>query len=197
MTAWSLRGRRMGWLLLAQASTLLGMRASSVGCWWRLARLSPHDARVLGALAFLRAQSGRKLGALAWQRRLVALMPERADALYNLGFLLEAQQCHGDALQAFQAAVARSPGLDRAWYGMGRCLWRLGRPDEALVALKHNTELQPWSPDAYVEMAHIHAALGQTDRLHELVRHLQGFEPRVAARLSATYLGTHAPEEGA
>jgi predicted Zn-dependent protease len=52
-----------------------------------------------------------------------------------------------------------------------------------LKAFKRNTELQSMSPFAWYQMARVHMELGQTDEALSVMRHLRGFEPKVAAQL--------------
>jgi predicted Zn-dependent protease len=60
---------------------------------------------------------------------------------------------------------------------------RLGRLEEATVALRRATELQPLSPHGWYQLAHVHAALCQPEEARQIIEHLQSFEPQVAAQL--------------
>jgi cytochrome c-type biogenesis protein CcmH/NrfG len=73
--------------------------------------------------------------------------------------------------------------MDRAWYGLGLVLVRQGRLEEAVVALKHNTKLQPMSPFGWYQLARVHLDLKQADEALAVIRYLKGFEPKVAAQL--------------
>jgi Tfp pilus assembly protein PilF len=73
--------------------------------------------------------------------------------------------------------------MDRAWYGLGLVLVRQGRLEEALSVLKRNTQLQPMSPFGWYQLARVHVDLKQTDEARAVIRHLKGFEPKVAAQL--------------
>ena len=73
--------------------------------------------------------------------------------------------------------------MDRQWYGLGLVLVRQGRLPEALAALKRNTSLQPMSPFGWYQMARVHVELQQPDEAKAVIRHLKGFEPKVAAQL--------------
>ncbi len=57
------------------------------------------------------------------------------------------------------------------------------RFDEAIVALKRNTELQPMSPHGWYQLARVHVDRKQPDEAVKIIRHLKGFEPKVAAQL--------------
>jgi Tfp pilus assembly protein PilF len=73
--------------------------------------------------------------------------------------------------------------MDRAWYGLGLVLVRQRRFEESLVAFKRNTELQSMSPYAWYQMARVHMEMQEPEKALEVIRHLNGFEPKVAAQL--------------
>jgi predicted Zn-dependent protease len=62
-------------------------------------------------------------------------------------------------------------------------LIRLERFDEAIAALKRNTELQPMSPYGWYQLARAHVDCQQPDEALKILRHLEGFEPKVATQL--------------
>jgi tetratricopeptide (TPR) repeat protein len=80
-------------------------------------------------------------------------------------------------------ATELAPKLDRAWYGQGLVLIRLQRYDEAVAALKRNTELQPMSPYGWYQLARVHVDRHNPEEAVKIIRHLKGFEPKVAAQL--------------
>ena len=73
--------------------------------------------------------------------------------------------------------------MDRAWYGLGLVLIRQGRLEDALAALQRNTQLQPMSPFGWYQLARVHVDLKQPNEALKVIRHLKGFEPKVAAQL--------------
>jgi tetratricopeptide (TPR) repeat protein len=76
-----------------------------------------------------------------------------------------------------------STRLDRAWYGLALCLIRLRRFDDAVVALRKNTELQPMSPYGWYQLARVHVDRQEPEEAAKIIRHLRKFEPKVAAQL--------------
>jgi tetratricopeptide (TPR) repeat protein len=144
----------------------------------------PDDAYALASRAHVRAQAGRRSQAVADQQRLVETHPERSAAdWFNLAFLLEEAERYAEAEPAFRRAVEMDPKLDRAWYGLGLILIRLHRLDEAVAALKRNTELQPMSPYGWYQLARVQIERQQPDEAVKIIRHLKGFEPKVADQL--------------
>jgi Tfp pilus assembly protein PilF len=116
--------------------------------------------------------------------RLNALPGAKAADFFNQGFLQESAGQVQDAEVSFRRAIALDDTLDRAWFGLGLVLMRQSRLDEAIVALKRNTQLQPMSPYAWCELARIHEKRQEPEEVVKIIRHLQGFEPKVAAQLA-------------
>jgi len=178
--AWARRVHRLraaGWLLL-------GRTEAAMATWQTLLRRWPGDADALAGLAHTQAQQGRRTDAIPHLQALVAAHPARAAAdWFNLAYLLEAEDRLTEAEAAFRRALALDDRLDRAWYGLGLALIRQGRPDEAAAALQRNTELQPMSPYGWYQLARVHAGQQRPEQALRIIRHLQGFEPRVAAQL--------------
>lgn len=173
--AW-LKCSAMTWLVL-------GHRTRALEVFQRMARQWPEDPYALGSRAHLLAQAGRWDAALADSHRLVALQPHAGSTWFNHGFMLESAGRYEEALAAFHRATELNPKLDRAWYGKGLVLIRLQRYDDAVTALKRNTELQPMSPYGWYQLARVHVDRHQPDEAVKIIRHLQGFEPKVAAQL--------------
>lgn len=172
-----LRWQVRAWLAIGQSRQALAAID-------RLLARAPSDAWGLASRAHLLAQAGRRAAAITDLQALVAHHPQRSAAdWFNLAFLLEAEDRLAEAEAAFRQALAQDSKLDRAWYGLGLVLVRLGRSDEAVAALKRNTELQPMSPYGWYQLARLHAGSQRHDEALRVIRHLKGFEPRVAAQL--------------
>ena len=158
----SLKWQAIGWLVL-------GRQTQAGALFDRMLQAWPDDAYALSSLADLQA--------------LVRRHPESAGHWFNCGYLLEELGRWDEALAAFRRATELDPLLDRAWYGLGLVLIRLQRLDEAVAALKRNTELQPMSPYGWYQLARVHVDRQQPDEAVKVIRHLKGFEPKVAAQL--------------
>jgi tetratricopeptide (TPR) repeat protein len=170
--------------LRARAMLVLGLGRRAEGVFDTLLASWPEDAYALASRSHLRAQDGRLELALADAERLVASHPDRSAAdWFNLGFLRDAAGELATAETAFRRALALDPKLDRAWYGLGLTLIRLRRLDEAVAALKCNTELQPMSPFGWYQLARVHAERSEPEKARRVIAHLKNFEPKVAAQL--------------
>ena len=168
----------------AMGLLLIGRSAAAEAVFSRMLREWPGDAYALASRAHVRAQAERTDEALGDAEALVAAHPRRAAGdWFNLGYLRDKAGRHDDAVQAFQQAVAMDPKLDRAWYGLGLALMKLDRLEEAVAALKKNTQLQPMSPYGWTQLARVHVNRQRPDEARKVIRHLKGFEPKVAEAL--------------
>jgi tetratricopeptide (TPR) repeat protein len=170
--------------LRAMAQLTLGMNDAAERTFTEMLARWPDDAYALASRAHLRAQLGRRSQAIADQQRLVAAHPDRSAAdWFNLAYLLDEAERHEEAEPAFRRALDLDPTLDRAWYGLGLSLIHLQRLDEAVQALKRNTELQPMSPYGWYQLARVEIDRAQPEEARKIIRHLKGFEPKVAEQL--------------
>ncbi len=167
----------------AIALLVLGRKAAARAVFDAMLQRWPDDAYALASRAHLLTEAGQVQAALADSRRLVVLRAGHGGTWFNHGFMLEAAGELAEAETAFRQATELSPELDRAWYGLGLVLIRLQRYDEAMAALKKNTELQPMSPYGWYQLARVHVDRHQPDEAVKIIRHLKGFEPKVAAQL--------------
>ena len=177
---WAFRLER----LRAMAWLTLGHRTAALAVFDRMLARWPRSAYALASRSHLHASQGRRDEAIADAQALVAAHPERGAAdWYNLAFLLEEASQLGPAEQAFRRAVEIDPKLDRAWYGLGLTLVVLRRLDDAVTALKRNTALQPMSPYGWYQLARVQMERKEPEKALKIIRHLKGFEPKVAAQL--------------
>lgn len=176
-TWWQLKLRAIVLLLLERRVAAEAVFDEMLARW-------PDDPYALASRAHLRAQAGRNDEAIADGQRLVQLYPRRsAGDWFNLAFVLESAGRIDEAEAAFRRSLELDPKLDRAWYGLGLALIRQQRFDEAVAALKRNTELQPMSPYGWYQLARVHMDQHDPEAARNIIRHLQGFEPKVAAQL--------------
>ena len=174
------------WRLKLQAIVLLilNRRAAALDVFDAMLARWPDDPYALASRCHVRAQLGRRDDAIADAERLTALYPQRsAGDWFNLAFLLDEAGRLAEAEAAFRRALALDDKLDRAWYGLGLALIRQQRWDEAVAALERNTKLQPMSPYGWYQLARVHIDRHDPEAARKIIRHLQGFEPKIAAQL--------------
>ena len=146
----------------------------------------PADPYPQASKAYLLMNGGsdsRKQQARRMLESLIQTDPTSGHHWFNLGFLQEEAGQYEDACTSFTKATQLSPLTDRAWYGLGMVLIRLQRFDEAVKAFKQNTQLQPMSPYGWYQLARVHVDRHQPEEARKIIRHLKGFEPKVAAQL--------------
>jgi predicted Zn-dependent protease len=167
----------------ARLQLFLGLKESAVESFEQMRQRWPLDVYPLESLAHLAAADGHPARAATLLRRVTEMQPERAAGWFNLAFVLEQAGEPVQAESAFRRAIELDPQIDRAWYGLGLCLIQQGRLTEALEALERNTKMQPMSPFGWYQMARVHADLGNRKEAARVIKHLEGFEPKVAAQL--------------
>ncbi|MBK6866213.1 MAG: tetratricopeptide repeat protein [Ideonella sp.] len=174
----------LGQKALAMGALVFGRNQRALEVFTQMLARWPGDAYALASRAHLQAQLGRRAEALADAQALVQTHPKRSAAdWFNLAFLLDEDGRPAEAEPAFRRALELDDKLDRAWYGLGLALIRLQRLDEAIAALKRNTELQPMSPYGWYQLARVQVDRHEPDEARKIIRHLKGFEPKVAAQL--------------
>ena len=177
------RGRCFWLRLQAKALLVVGMRRRAHEVFQDILDLNPHDVLALNSLGYNELNDRRLVQALGFFERALALTPANANAHFNVGFVCEELGRSQEAEQAFRAALQIDEKMDRAWYGLGLVLVRQRRFEESLVAFERNTKLQSMSPYAWYQMARVHMEMQDPEKALEVMRHLNGFEPKVAAQL--------------
>jgi tetratricopeptide (TPR) repeat protein len=167
----------------AKAFLVFGLRAKAHDVFQEILSINPVDTLALNSLGYEELSNSRLIQALSYFERALVQTPNNANAHFNVGFVCEELGRSQDAETAFKAALELDEKLDRAWYGLGLVLVRQQRLEESLTAFKRNTELQSMSPFAWYQMARVHMELSQPEKALEVMRHLKGFEPKVAAQL--------------
>ncbi len=171
------------WRQIATWAAIFKRVDLAIEFWSRIHAARPNDAAVLSTLAHLHAEKGGTSEAIALLRRSVELNPDHAATWFNLGFLLQGDQAHEQAIEAFDRAITLDAKLDRAHYGKALSLIKLGRLEESIVVLQRNIELQPMSPFGFYQLVHVYHRLGRSVEAEQMIRHLAGFEPQVARQL--------------
>jgi tetratricopeptide (TPR) repeat protein len=169
-----LRGRVFQWLRHHDAA---------LAAYQDAVRANPRSFASTARVAYLLAQRGRLPEAEAFFERALALRPDDADTMFNLGFVRHRQHKEEHAVTTFREAVRLNPAQDRAWYGMGVALRALARHDEAIAAQKEAARLQPMSPHAWYELGMAHHALGHDAEVKKIIARIEEFDPRMTVQL--------------
>lgn len=167
----------------AKIFLFLGMRVSARQVFEDVLQYVPKDVLALNSLGYAAMHDKNFVLALTYFDQVVELSAESSNAHFNQAFVCEELGRLEDAERGFLAAIAIEEKMDRAWYGLGLVLVRQGRLEEAVIALKRNTKLQPMSPFGWYQLARVHLDLKQADEALAVIRYLKGFEPKVANQL--------------
>lgn len=162
---------------------LLGQTHGALRKFDAMLILKPLDRYALASRAYVVGQLGDKSTAIVCLERLVAGYPDNSAAWFNLGYMLEDSARHAEAELAFRRATELDSAMDRAWYGLALVLIQARRFDEAVEALQKNTQLQPMNPYGWYQLARVHVDRQAPQEAARIIRHLRGFEPKVAAQL--------------
>lgn len=143
----------------------------------------PDFRRAANALAYRHALAENHAEAIRYFEQVLRLDASDAHAHYNLGFVYARAGEARKAVERFKSAVALRAGLDRAWYGMGLAHATLGEHREAMEAFERAARLQPMSAPAWYQLGMACHHAREPDRLHQIIHHLNRFDPRMARRL--------------
>ncbi len=112
-------------------------------------------AKVHYDLAGALTQLGERRDAVAHYRQALQLDPGGGEvvAYYNLGTLLAGLGQVGDAVEAFQAALARKPDYPDAEYNLALVLTKAGQWDDAIVHYREAVRLNPRDTQAGTKLS--------------------------------------------
>jgi tetratricopeptide (TPR) repeat protein len=182
LQSWWIRQQVRWWNLLGQAAQTEAVYASAVSRW-------PLWGDGVEGLAFSMASAGRTSEAISLLQILLSRESGRANAWFNLGFLLQQQNGWSGspdsnaAESALRRATEIDPQHDRAWYGLALELVAQGRQAEAVPCLKACTRIQPMSPYAWYQLGRTYHDLGEDKKARDVLAHLKTFDPKVSGQL--------------
>jgi tetratricopeptide (TPR) repeat protein len=164
-------------------SLLWGLSKAAMQFYQAILQRRPNDVQALNSIGWHALRGGQRVLALTYFEQVAKLAPNASYAHFNWAFVCEELGRLDDAERGFRAAIAIEDKMDRAWYGLGLVLLQQGRLEAAVAALQRNTQLQPMSPFGWYQLARLHVELQQADEALRVIRHLKGFEPKIAAQL--------------
>jgi predicted TPR repeat methyltransferase len=108
-------------------------------------------------------QQGQGNEAIALIERSLAIEPNQADCLSNLGIVLQSQGKLEEAIAAYQRAIALDPSHANAYSNLGVLLRATGKPAEAEAAYRTAIRLNPDHIDAYTNLGILLNGLKRTE----------------------------------
>ena len=113
---------------------------------------------------FIQAVAAHRAGDLADARsmyeRVLAVVPDHADALNNLGVIFSGEQDYERALELLRRAAAIAPGNAGTWNNIGTALREQGRSDDAIAAFRRALSVDAKHQGAHVGLAQQYLAIG-------------------------------------
>lgn len=123
-------------------------------------------------------QQERYDGARTLYLRILAAVPDHADALGLLGMLEHQLGRSDDGLALIRAAIDRVPGFAGFHINLGNVLVETHRLDEALAAYQRAAELAPGSADTHSNIGAVYRALGRFDEAQASYEHAIALDGR-------------------
>ena len=109
--------------------------------------------------------------------------PNYGPALFNLGFLKQENKDHDKAIIFFTRAILINKKNDLSYYGRGISYFATKQYKAASDDFNSTIKLQPMSPYAYYQLAHVQFAMGRTRESQKTIETVNSFEPQVAEKL--------------
>jgi Tfp pilus assembly protein PilF len=112
--------------------------------------------------------------------RVLALTPNDADALNNLGVVLSAQQEYDAALEHLRRAASLNPRNAATWNNIGTVLREQGHSDEAIAAFRQAISIDPGHQAARIGLAQQYLSTRALDGAKALLEEVLAASPSVA-----------------
>jgi tetratricopeptide (TPR) repeat protein len=145
----------------------------------------PEDFEKMFARALELHQAGDLLGAIDTYKAALAIVPDRADALSNLGAAYVRLGQFDDAVKQYEAALKSDPLNNAVRLNLALAYYKSARPNEAIAQLKRVLSSEPEARNAYLILADCYLQTGQDK---ELIALLEPREQMFGDDLSYAYL---------
>jgi tetratricopeptide (TPR) repeat protein len=160
----------------------------------RTLALFPQNSIVANSLGIAYMQAGDVDAAERTWRRLLAIDPDDAGALNNLGFLEKEKHHYAEAAGLFQRAIEHDPVTGALRINLAETYQFMGRPDLAEPQLREAVALSPRNVAARNRLGQILFTEGRVGEAEEQFRASVGSQPNA---LAYDYLGTISLRRGA
>ena len=130
-------------------------------------------------------QAGDMLGAIDTYKAALTIIPDRADALSNLGAAYVRLGQYDDAVKHYEAALKSDPLSTPIRLNLALAYYKSARPNQAIPQLKRVVASDPEARNAYLVLADCYLQTGQDE---ELIALLKPREQMFANDLAYAYL---------
>ena len=121
------------------------------------------EAPLMLALGMIALQAGSRGMAIELLGRVVAVMPDHADAHYQLGVILHMQGRLDEAIACYRQSIALAPDAPATHGNLGVALESQGRFEEAAQSLRRALAIDPRHAEAHFNLGNTLKAQGQSD----------------------------------
>jgi protein O-GlcNAc transferase len=171
---------------MVRASILLVVAALGVGpAAVRSQTPGPEDFERLFARAMELHKAGDMLGAIDGYKAALAILPDRVDALSNLGAAYVRLGQFDDAITQYEAALKADSLNHTVRLNLALAYYKSARPQLAIPQLKRVVASEPEAKNAYLVLADCYLQTGQDK---ELIGLLKPREQLFGADLAYAYL---------
>ena len=115
-------------------------------------------------------QAGDLLGAIDTYKAALAIRPDRADALSNLGAAYVRIGQYDDGIKQYEAAIKADPANSAFRMNLALAYYKSARPNEALLHLKRVVASEPEAKGAYLVLADCYLQTGQDQEVIALLK---------------------------
>ena len=112
----------------------------------------PTDSELHFYLGVVRAELDEKDAAIAAYRRAIEINPEFAEALANLGLLLNGKGLRAEAISIYRQSISLQPNNPEVHCNLGSALSEDGLLDEAMNCYRRAIEINPEFANAHYNM---------------------------------------------
>jgi tetratricopeptide (TPR) repeat protein len=165
---------------------------------WAQQQNAPDFDRLF-ARALELQQAGDTLGAIDTYKAALAIVPDRADALSNLGAAYVRLGQYDDGIREYDAALKVDPTNNTIRLNLALAYYKSARPGPAIPQLKRVLASEPDAKNAYLVLADCYLQTGQDQEVVTLLRpreQLFGSDLAYAYLLGTALLHTSNVDEG-
>lgn len=125
---------------------------------------SPNDKAALSELAVQAGEMGNFEEAIRLWDRLLKIVPDTVEALFNKGYALIGLQKYQEALAVSEKVLELVPSHKEAAFNYGTCMLYVGNPSKALQKLEPILQQHPEYPPLLAVLTLLYLLSGQRDK---------------------------------
>jgi len=153
---------------------------------------APQDRQAASSLIQALLLQGDVEGAEVQARTMLDLGDETGLAEFQLGRVLQAKKSSQEAIDAYKAALEKSPQAPEPLQGLVAILVTEDRADEAIAFLRTHLDQYPTQLPPRLLLAAVYAKQGKTGAAAELYEEIISLQPNAAIKIYETLVANNA-----